>query len=55
MDSSECGNLEQSPLLAPFSVEQQYGTFSTVDMMNYSINVYDNGNVLEIVTNAGMR
>ena len=53
MDSSECGDLESSPLLAPYSVEQKHGTFSAVDMMNYSVNVYDNGNVLEIVTNAG--
>ena len=54
VDTSETGDLESCTLLAPYKHEQQYATFSKVDMMNYSVNIYENGNVLEIVTNAGM-
>ena len=51
-----CGadeRLEDVKLLAPFKDEFEYATFSTDDMLNYSINVHDEGNLLEIVANAG--
>ncbi|XP_060602891.1 tripeptidyl-peptidase 2-like [Ruditapes philippinarum] len=53
VDTSEEGNLSQCKLLASYREEHQYGTLSTDDMMNYSINIYNDGNILEIVTNAG--
>jgi len=31
----------------------RYGTFTDVDRMNYSVNIWDDGNVLSIVTTAG--
>ena len=32
---------------------QQYGTFSSVDALNYCVNIFDNGDILSIVVDAG--
>ena len=51
-----CGadeRLEEVKLLAPFKDGNEFATFSTDDMLNYSINVHDEGNLLEVVADAG--
>ncbi|XP_053404432.1 tripeptidyl-peptidase 2-like isoform X2 [Mercenaria mercenaria] len=53
VDTSEEGNLSQCKVLASYREERQYGTLSNDDMMNYSINIYNDGNVLEVVCNTG--
>jgi hypothetical protein len=50
---SSQGALASSPALAAFKEEQQYGTFSSEDSCNYVCNVYEEGNVLSIVVDAG--
>lgn len=42
-------------LLTDYRLERQYEAFSIDDMMNYSVNIYDEGRVLSIVVNAGAR
>ena len=46
-------DLSKQKLLCDFKLEHQHGTFSELDLMNYTINVYENGNLLSIVTPAG--
>ncbi|KAL3846837.1 hypothetical protein ACJMK2_017791 [Sinanodonta woodiana] len=53
VDTSEHGDLEKCKLLASYREEHQYGTLTDDDMMNFSVNIHNDGNVLEIVTNAG--
>ncbi|KAK3095930.1 hypothetical protein FSP39_020998 [Pinctada imbricata] len=53
IDTSEKGELSECKLLASYREEHQYGTFSNEDMMNYCVNIYNDGNTLEIVSNAG--
>ncbi|GFS05149.1 tripeptidyl-peptidase 2-like, partial [Elysia marginata] len=52
MDTSETGDLSSCKVLSPFKLNQEYGTISQADMMTYSVNIYDEGNMLEVVTNA---
>ncbi|KAL4219860.1 tripeptidyl-peptidase II Tpp2 [Mactra antiquata] len=53
VDTSEEGDLSSCKVLASYYKEKQYGTLTDDDMLNYSINIYNDGNTLEIVTNAG--
>ncbi|XP_062570036.1 tripeptidyl-peptidase 2-like [Saccostrea cucullata] len=53
VDTTERGALCECKLLASYHEEQEFGTFSRLDMMNYTVNIYNDGNTLEIVTNAG--
>ncbi|CAG8455950.1 13834_t:CDS:10 [Funneliformis caledonium] len=53
IDVDECGDLRGVPLLTDYRKEYQYQTFSQEDMLNYSVNIYDNGNIVSIVTVAG--
>ncbi|XP_076435935.1 tripeptidyl-peptidase 2-like isoform X2 [Babylonia areolata] len=53
VDTSERGDLESCKLLASYHEEHDFARLSEADMMNYSVNIHNDGNVLEIVTNAG--
>jgi len=47
------GDLASSPLMTNYRDEFQSATFGKSAMFNYSFNIYDEGNVLCIVANAG--
>ncbi|KAI8603041.1 subtilase family-domain-containing protein [Dissophora ornata] len=53
VDAKEDGDLRGAPLLTDYKTERQYATFSNQDKCNYSVNIYDNGNMLCIVVIAG--
>ncbi|KAG0231413.1 tripeptidyl-peptidase II Tpp2, partial [Actinomortierella wolfii] len=53
IDAKESGDLRDAPLLTDFKTERQYATFSNQDKCNYSVNIYDDGNMLSIVVIAG--
>eukprot|EP00554_Chaetoceros_debilis_P010467 CAMPEP_0194110042 /NCGR_PEP_ID=MMETSP0150-20130528/9376_1 /TAXON_ID=122233 /ORGANISM="Chaetoceros debilis, Strain MM31A-1" /LENGTH=1321 /DNA_ID=CAMNT_0038799113 /DNA_START=77 /DNA_END=4042 /DNA_ORIENTATION=- len=50
------GDLSQLPAdkaMTDYYKEYQYGTFSNVDMLNYAVNIYQEGKVVSIVCDAG--
>ncbi|KAI9353262.1 subtilase family-domain-containing protein [Zopfochytrium polystomum] len=53
VDVTETGDLSLAPLLSEYSVAQQFASFGTATMLNFSINVYDEGETLSIVTCSG--
>ncbi|KAL9646247.1 hypothetical protein ABK040_009934 [Willaertia magna] len=46
-------DLEKEVLLCDYRLEYKYDTFSEEDLLNYSVNIYDDGNVLSIVVPSG--
>jgi tripeptidyl-peptidase-2 len=53
IDVAEDGNLTEAVAMTDFCKERQYGTFGIIDQFNYAVNIYDDGNVLSIVCDAG--
>jgi tripeptidyl-peptidase II len=53
VDSNENGNLEAYPTLTNYRDEHKHHTFTNIDLMNYVLNIYDDGKILSIVTTAG--
>eukprot|EP00698_Gefionella_okellyi_P021016 TRINITY_DN6698_c0_g1_i1.p1 TRINITY_DN6698_c0_g1~~TRINITY_DN6698_c0_g1_i1.p1 ORF type:complete len:1274 (-),score=325.43 TRINITY_DN6698_c0_g1_i1:47-3868(-) len=53
VDTKETSDLTAAVPMTDFCVERQYCSFSEESMLNYSVNIYDNGNVLSIVVDAG--
>ncbi|GES95610.1 tripeptidyl-peptidase 2-like [Rhizophagus clarus] len=53
VDVDESGDLRGAPLLTDYHKELQYHTFSQEDLFNFSVNIYDEGNIVSIVTAAG--
>lgn len=49
IDTTEKGDLENAPLLGEYSKTHKYAMLSETDQLNVSINVYEDGNILEIV------
>ncbi|KAI8884711.1 hypothetical protein K501DRAFT_247452 [Backusella circina FSU 941] len=53
VDVNEDGDLSEQPCLTDYRKELKYHTFGKADLLNFSVNIYDNGNILSIVTLAG--
>lgn len=49
VDTSEKGELDQCPLLGEYSITHDFAPLTESDQLNFSINVHDEGNVLELV------
>lgn len=49
IDTTETGDLNNGILLGEYSKTHQYAPLTEIDKLNISINVHDNGNILEIV------
>ncbi|ORX58714.1 subtilisin-like protein, partial [Hesseltinella vesiculosa] len=53
VDVTETGELQGQPALADYRKELQYHTFGQEDLLNFSVNIYDDGDLLSIVTVSG--
>lgn len=53
VDTSMVGDLQSCPLLTNYRDQHQTATFGKSAMFNYSVNIYEDGNVLCIVANGG--
>ncbi|KAG4118359.1 hypothetical protein ERO13_D11G009700v2 [Gossypium hirsutum] len=49
-DDRKCGKLADFVPLTNYRIEQKYGIFSELDACTFVVNVYDEGNILSIVT-----
>ncbi|XP_053618070.1 tripeptidyl-peptidase 2 [Plodia interpunctella] len=49
IDTSECGDLSSGPLLGEYSVTHEHQHLTALDEMTVSINVHDDGALLEVV------
>ena len=53
IDTDEDGDLGDEKLLTNFRKEREYGTFSDLDLLNFAVNIYDEGDTLSIVVDCG--
>ncbi len=53
VDTDEDGDLADETVLTDFHIDRKYGTFSPESQLNFSVNVYDEGRLLSIVTLTG--
>ncbi|ORZ14024.1 hypothetical protein BCR42DRAFT_417878 [Absidia repens] len=53
IDSKESGDLRGQPALSDYRKEFKYHTFGEEDLLNFSVNIYEDGNILSIVTLSG--
>ena len=53
VDVSESGDLRGRKPMTDYGKERQYESFGNVSMLNYALNIYDEGTVLSIVVDAG--
>lgn len=49
VDTTEEGDLEKCPLLGEYSITHEYAPLTKADQLNFSMNVHDGGNILELV------
>lgn len=52
VDTTEQGDLEKCKVLTNYRDSHEYGTFSYSDMLNYSVRILNEENVLQIVTDS---
>ncbi|KAG4304796.1 hypothetical protein PORY_001849 [Pneumocystis oryctolagi] len=50
IDTNEDGDLTNKKPMCDYRIEHHYEQFSKQDMLSYSVNIYDNGSVLSLVT-----
>lgn len=50
IDTSEEGNLENGVFLGEYSITRDFAPLTQEDQLNVSINIHDEGNMLEIVS-----
>lgn len=53
VDTTETGDMSKSQPMTNYHVHLQFSRFSQIDALNYCVNIYDEGNVLSIVVDAG--
>eukprot|EP01041_Mallomonas_annulata_P010817 gene10817-22566_t len=53
IDTTETGDMSNLKPIRNYKVNQEYSRFSDVDSLAYSVNIFDNGSILSIVTDAG--
>ncbi|KAI8365920.1 subtilase family-domain-containing protein [Radiomyces spectabilis] len=53
IDVNESGDLRGNPTMTDYRKELQYHTFGEEDLLNFSVNIYEDGNLLSIVTLSG--
>ncbi|KAJ0397766.1 hypothetical protein ATCC90586_005154 [Pythium insidiosum] len=53
LDTAESGDFTGVAALTDFKYERQYATFSVESQFNYALNIYDEGNTLSVVCDAG--
>ena len=53
IDTDGDGEFGDEKTLTNFRDEREYGTFGDVDLLNYALNIYGDGDVLSIVADAG--
>lgn len=51
IDTDEDGDLSEETLLTNYRDEHRFATFGKEDLLNFSVNIYQDGNRLSIVTN----
>ncbi|KAK4796287.1 hypothetical protein SAY86_028613 [Trapa natans] len=51
-DDPDCGKLADFEPLTNFRIERKYGMFSKLDACTFVVNIFDEGNVLSIVTDS---
>lgn len=49
VDTTEDGDVSKCPLLGEYSVTHEFAPLTDVDYLNFSMNVHDNGDILELV------
>ncbi|OQR99082.1 tripeptidyl-peptidase [Achlya hypogyna] len=53
VDTSESGDFTNVPAMTNYRVAHEWSTFSDASQLNYALNIYENGDVLSIVCDAG--
>ena len=53
VDNTESGDLSTLTPLTDYDVERTFATFGTAEQLPYAVHIYENGNVLSIVTVCG--
>ncbi len=53
VDTDEDGDLAEELALTNFRTERQFGTFGDNDLLNFAVNIYNEGDILSIFTEAG--
>ncbi|KAG1356236.1 hypothetical protein G6F62_002135 [Rhizopus arrhizus] len=53
IDVDESGDLRGQPCLTDYRKELQYHKFGKADLLNFSVNIYNDGDILSIVTLSG--